>query len=189
MTIERAVVSGIIASVVQTRNMFTCDVVPSGGDTDQILWDAYLSSVYTPLTNITADIWHTTSYELQNLSGGHWVPFDQVSFVKTGADANQQGPNAVAVVLIAKALGLRHIGRKFFSPITENQMYGNTITTAALAYAASVLLAYITPFTGLGGGTITPGVTDAGGTFHAFVGGVVSSLLGSMRRRKPGLGI
>jgi hypothetical protein len=30
---------------------------------------------------------------------------------------------------------------------------------------------------------------DQQGNFHAFVGGTVSSILGSCRRRKPGLGI
>jgi hypothetical protein len=54
---------------------------------------------------------------------------------------------------------------------------------------ASLLAAYLTPFEGIGGGTITPGVLDKNESFRPFVSGLVSSVLGTMRRRKPGVGI
>lgn len=189
MTIQRAVVKGTIASVVQTRSMFTCEVVESGGDTYDILWDAYLQDLYSHIDNLISTVCAVTDYELQNYSAGHWVPFLVVDFPKAGTISGEQIANAVALVLIGKAAGLRHMGRKFISALAESGVSGNTIISALLPEAVLALTSYVTPFTGIGGGTLTPGVVDKVGTFHAFVGGVVSSILGSIRRRKPGLGI
>jgi hypothetical protein len=189
MTIQRAVMEGLLAGVVQTRNIFTADVVPSGGDTSHVLWQAYLSSIITPISGIITSVWAITAIELQLAAAGHWEPFERYVPSWTITGAGDYLPNLVAFVLLGKASGLRHVGRKFFSGVIESAATANSLTTAALAAAASGLAAYITPFTGIGGGVITPGVTDSAGTFRPFIGGTVSSLLGSMRRRKPGLGI
>lgn len=189
MALERAVLYGKIASLVETRGMFTCDVVPAGGDTQQLLWGAYMSSMITAMSNISSTVWSAYSYELQGYSAGHWVPYDLLTVSSSGGSSGDQMPNAVAVVLLGKALGLRHVGRKFVSPISEALSVGNSLSSGGITLAAACLLAYITPFTGIGGGTITPGVADSTGTFHPFVGGIVSSILGSIRRRKPGRGI
>jgi hypothetical protein len=189
VTIQRAVVKGILGDLVQTRNLFTADVVESGGDTFAILWDAYLQSIYDevePILSITAT---TISAELQNYTAGDWITFDELEFVNSGSSTAQALANAVAFVLIGKAPGKRKMGRKFFSGLTEDTGQVNTLADSVLSAAALTLLAYITPFTGIGGGTITPGILDKDGSFKAFVGGVVSSYLGSMRRRKPGIGI
>ena len=189
MTTSRAIVKGTLAGVVQVRNMFVADVVPSGGDTSPVLWDAYLDSIYNTFMQLLSNVYVTSTVELQNRSGNQWVTFDEHAFTYVGANSGDYLPNATAFVLIAKAAGVRHMGRKFFSAITETSATANALTTAALAVAASTLAAYITPFTGLGGGVITPGILDKTNTFRPFVGGFVCSLLGSMRRRKPGNGI
>lgn len=188
MAIERAVVKGTILGVVQSRAIFTADVVPSGGDTNTLLWTTYVQSIYTPARNVWGGGVVTQTMELYTLTGGSYVTYDEVSFPNTGGGTADHLPNAVAWVLLGKAAGLRHVGRKFFGPPDEDHCGSNTLVTAVAANVAAALLAYITPFTGLGGGVITPGVVDKNGTFHPFVGGVVSSLLGSMRRRKPGNG-
>lgn len=189
MAIQRAVIAGLLAGTVQTRNIFTADVVTLGGDTPQQLWNAYLGPIYTALSPAISPVWTSSTIELQDWTLGHWVPFDLYTVTWTMTGSGDILPNIVAIVLLGKAAGLRHVGRKFFSGVTEGATLANSLTTAALAMAASALAAYLTPVTGVGGGTLTPGVLDKGGFFHAFVGGQVSSLLGSMRRRKPGLGI
>lgn len=189
MAIERAVVHGDISGVVQIENIFTCDVEPSGGDTSQVLWAAYLEGLYTEVKSVISENVHFPTYDLYNLVSGHWVLFDTIDFDVTGEVTGEQLLNAAAAVLIGKATGLRHVGRKFFGALAEGNVSGNVFTGTALPYLAGALLNYITEFTGIGGGVITPGVTDASFTFHPFVGGVVSSLLGTMRRRKPGVGI
>jgi hypothetical protein len=130
-----------------------------------------------------------TSYELQALSGSQWLTFAEPAVTWAGTLTGKQAPNQVALVLIGKAVGLFHLGRKFFSGISENTLEGNVLDPANMAKAVSTLAAYITPFTGIGGGTITPGVLDKDLVFHPFVGGFVSSFLGTMRRRRPGYGV
>jgi hypothetical protein len=169
--------------------MFTCNVVPSGSDTSAVLWDAYLDSIYTSVIEACTTNVVFYSYEVQQPVGLQWETIDEVAFNYTGVNTGEALPNAVALVLLGKATGIKHVGRKFFSGISEAFAWNNTIATGVVARAAMILAAYITPFTGLSGGVITPGVRDNAGVFHAFVGGMVSSLLGSMRRRKPGLGI
>lgn len=189
MAIQRAVVKGSMANLVQTRSMFTCEVIESGGDTYALLWDAYLQSFYDSIEPLMSTFTTTATAELQEWTAPSWVTFDELAFVNAGSDVLQAVANAVSIVLLGKSAGLRHVGRKFISGLTENVVEVNTIAGGLLATAALGLLAYITPFTGIGGGTITPGILDKLGTFRPFVGGTVSSFLGSMRRRKPGIGI
>lgn len=189
MTIQRAVVSGTMLDQVVTRSMFTCDVVESGGDTAELLWDAYLASMYDEWMNLVPEITQTTGYELQEYDAGQWVPFYSVPWPNGGTLSGSSIVNAVSLVLIGKAAGLRHMGRKFISGLAGLVLDGNSLGEDYLSTAAAALVAYITPFTGIGGGTITPGVVDKLGVFHPFVGGLVSSILGSMRRRKPGIGM
>lgn len=189
MAIERAIVKATLFSIVQARNMFTCEVVESGGDTSDLLWQAYLDSVYssTFLSNIHPGF---VAYEAEiQRYGTEWETVSSLTEDWTGTASGDPLPNAVAYVLIGKALGVRKMGRKFFGVVPEMANAGNAVMSGIMAVLADVLLAYITPFTGIGGGTITPGIVDSAGTFHRFVGGSVSSLLGSMRRRKPGLGM
>ena len=189
MTIQRAVVKGTLFGVVQVRNMFTASVQASGGDTPEILWTAYLDSIYTEIEQLCVEQMIWTSYEIQEISGTQWETIDEVTFEHEGGFATDSLPNAVALVLLGKATGIKHVGRKFFSGLSETYSATNTLVGGAIPLMAAALLAYVTPFTGIGGGLIQPGVVSSAGTFHPFVGGSVSSLLGSMRRRKPGLGI
>lgn len=190
MSTQRAIVKGTLANIVQVRNMFTASVTESGGDTAEVLWSAYIENVYSSFSSILATVFSTYSYEIQEYILGSWAPVQEVTFDYTGGnDTSDYLPNAVSIVLLGKATGLRHVGRKFFSGLAETGTTGNILSGAAVAQAAAALLAYISPFTGIGGGLIQPGVIDKNGTFHPFVGGIVSSILGSMRRRKPGMGI
>jgi len=189
MAIQRAVVFGTIGSVVQIRSMFTAEVTESGGDDAALLWGVYLEALYSSVDVLLHNSYSTYQYELQARTAGHWVPFDVEDFAHTGANSGDPLPNAVSVVLIAVADGLRHVGRKFLGPISEISNVGNYINAGTMVNCAACLLDYISPVTGIGGGTLQPGILGSGETFHPFVGGSVSSLLGSMRRRKPGNGI
>lgn len=188
MTTQRAIVKGSIASIVEIRNMFTCNVVESGGDDYELLWTTYLDSIYNEVKGLLSDVVHFYSVELQNYALGSWVPFLEVTVDYTGTVTGTQLLNAASLVLIGKGAGLGHVGRKFFGAIAETSAAGNSLSGDYLADAAAALIAYITPFEGIGGGTIAPGVVDSSGVFHQFVGGSVSTLLGTMRRRKPGIG-
>jgi len=189
MPIQRAVIKGLINSAVQTRTIFTAQVTESGGDTAEVLWNAYLGVFYSYASYFISDVWNSQEYELQELQDGQWPVLGLITQEFAGTVTGQQVANAVAFVLIGKAAGIRHIGRKFLSPLAESVVTGNVVDSSLAVHAGQVILSYVAPFTGLGGGTLVPGVTDHNGGFHPFVGGAVSSLLGSIRKRKPGLGI
>lgn len=189
MAIQRLVLKGTISSTVQIRNMFTADVVETGGDVATSLWSAYILSVLDPMTDLLWSGVHFYGYDLMDYTGGHWIPFAEVIISQSGAVTGQQLANQLAAVLIGKAEGLRHVGRKFLGALSEDNITGNTLDSVAVAAAAATLAAWLTPLVGIGGGTLTPGVVDKDGEFHRFVGGFVSSLIGSMRRRKPGVGL
>lgn len=189
MGIQRAVVYGSISGVVQTRSVFTADVTVISGDEAVDYWEPYLGSVFDPLLEYISLIWASDHVEVSEPVAGKWIPTDTFSMVQEGTNVGQALANAVAGVLIAKAPGARHFGRKFISPLTEAVATGNLMDGVLMTAMASALLAYITPLTTVLGSTLTPGVVDKTGAFHAFVGGTVSSILGSIRRRKPGVGI
>jgi hypothetical protein len=187
--IERAIMHGTILNAASVRNMFTSEVIPLGGDTDVVLWDAYLHSVYDPLENIIDSICTFPEYELYERLAGQWVLKAVIPYTFTGTSSSDQVPNQMALVLVGKALGVRKMGRKFFGGLGTDFVVGNGLDAGSLIQAGVALAGYLTPFTGIGGGTITPGILDKTEIFHPFVGGLVSAFLGTMRRRKPGVGI
>lgn len=187
--IERAIMKGTVLDLVQTRTMFTALLADGVDVTDAPAWPVYVHGIFTPILTAISSAWTTSTLELQYRSGSSWVTYDEVAFTLGASNSGDVSPNYVAVVLIGKALGLRKMGRKFFTGIPKSLLSGNALGGAFLAGFASSLLAYISPQTGVGMSDLTPGIVDVAGTFHPFVGGFVSSFLGTMRRRKPGLGI
>lgn len=189
MTLQKAVVHGTIADVVQFRNIYAAEVTLGNVYSYEDMWTLYLGPIYNAIRSILSNVVETQYYEILIPDAGHWVPFQQVTFVKVGAEGTDYLPNAVAAVLLALAPGFRHVGRKFFSGIAETHTTNNSLTSTGLSYAVTALAAYLAPV-GVGDGSVlNPGIIDKTGTFHQFTSGVVASLLGSQRRRKPGLGI
>lgn len=189
MAVSKAVVKALIGGVVEVRNVYSASIVLAGGESMSDVWLQYLGPIYDEVVNLLSNTFATYSYEVLEPVGTGWAPVDEVVFGHAGVGTTAVLPNAVAAVILAKAPGLRHVGRKFFSAVGTSMTAGNALISTALAILANVLLLYISPFTTFSSSTFAPGVIDRFGTFHAFVGGIVSSLLGSQRRRKPGVGI
>jgi len=190
MTVERAIVKGTLLDLVQFRSMFTADVTPVGGDTSILLWDVYLEAFWNELIPILSGGVVVATRELQTRVGTQWQTFDEAAISTTGSQpATQTSPNSVAAVLIGKGEGIHAIGRKFISGIIETHLDANIWASTAVTALTAALVSYIAPVTGIGGGTLVPGILNKNGVFHRFVGGYLSSFIGSMRRRKPGNGM
>jgi hypothetical protein len=189
MGIQRAVLKGLIAGAVQTRTIFTADVTIVPGDDYPDYWDVYIDQMMDQVTGILSDVWVAYEVEISTPTSTGWAPVATWAKTNHGAVSGDYHPNAVASVLLGKASGARHVGRKFFSAVAESMTTANALTAGAALYMADALLYYISPVVTILGSVLQPGVVDKYGGFHPFVGGLVSSLLGSMRRRKPGLGI
>jgi hypothetical protein len=188
-TIDKCVVSGLLMNLVNTRTIFHAQTAASTEANNENLWDAYLSNFYTEVRPLLAGTFQTVSYELFHQVQNGWVPYYTWSIDFSGTASGDQLPNQNAAVLISKINGRGAVGKKFMSGLAESMVTGNSLTSAALIVAAEALVAYILPFPGIGEDLLTPGIVDKGGVFRAFVGGVVSSFIGSQRRRKPGNGM
>lgn len=188
-TIEHAVLKGSIGGTVEIRNIFSAQVTEVGGDTSETLWWTYMTMFLTDICGLLHESVSFYGYDVYQLNAGSWELIDEVPVTFVGTVTGQALLNAASLVLIGKAPGIRHMGRKFFGALGEEQVSGNAMIAGTAATAATCLLDYISPVNGLTGGFLSPGVVDSNGSHWAFVGGVVSNLLGTMRRRKPGIGI
>lgn len=189
MGIERAIFKGTLLNTVQVRNMFTANITEVGGDTSAVLWNTYNLAILADIGDLTGQSMHWYEAEIQTYSAGHWTTNDVVAFDFGGSVTGDLLPYQAAITFIAKGAGLRQVGRKFIGGVTETMTAGGVLSGTLVTAAAQFLTDWIAPVTGIGGGTLQPGIVDKTGTFRAFVGGTVSSVLGSMRRRKPGVGI
>jgi hypothetical protein len=188
MTVHRAVLYGSFASVVQIRNVFTADLTGSGS-TPTELWGLYMDELLSTMPLVASNVVSFYQYELSLFNAGHYVPYDSITIDEPGTYEGESLPGQSAIVLIAKAAGLRQIGRKFLVGVPEELQVSGALVAGVAATMASILAAYITPVSGSGDSLLTPGIMDKTDTFRPFVGGFVSSFLGTMRRRKPGVGI
>lgn len=187
--IQKAVVKGTLLGVVQIRNIFYAQVAPSSLDTYQILWTDYLTAVYTPILEWLSGAWVLQSFEVYQ-KDTEWFLKSEEPLELTGTDnTSQLLPNLISAVLIGKVSEYRGFGRKFMAGLTELATQSNLLETTALVDFAQSAAAYVAVYFGDNSGVLGPGIYDKSGNFRAFTTGLVSSLLGTMRRRKPGLGI
>lgn len=185
----RAILKGRLAGTVATRNMFTGQIQLAGTDTDMDVLYAYLQEIFDDLDPFLSTVWTAESVDIQHYVDGEWFTMSTHLADFAGTASGDYLPNLVAGVLIGKVPGWRALGRKFISGIAESSTTANALTATALAAFTLACVHYVAPFYTTEGSLFGPGVVDKNGSFHAFSSGLVSSLLGSMRRRKPGLGI
>lgn len=188
-SIERAVLKGTIDNAVETRNMFTAEISEVGGDTSELLWGVYMDALAEDWSRLLSVSCHLYGYDVYSRVGEQWQLKDEVALDVDGLQSGTQLLNAAAVVIIGKAAGIGHTGRKFIGALAEANVDGNLLDVSQATNIGYVLVDYLSPVNGIGGGYLRPGVIDKLGEFHVFVGGVASNLLGTMRRRKPTVGI
>lgn len=189
MAIRKGVLKGHLFGTVSIRNIFYADITLGEGDTYISAFSDYLSQILTAIRPCMATGWTIETLEIFEKIGSSWYPQTEQAFTWTGTGSGDQLANAVAAVLIGVVANQKGHGRKFLSGMTEASVNGNSLAGSAVAAFASACAYYIAPYTTPNGGAVVPGIYTKGGIFHSFTNGFVSSLLGSMRRRKPGNGI
>jgi hypothetical protein len=179
---------------VEARNVFFAKLTGAGKTDSEALddWKTYLDSVYTPLQthvqgsvqvyNYEAFLWDTIALE--------WVPQGSIAPSITNAASTSGLPQAVALLISATISGVKGIAKKYFCGLIDtDQTFGNW-GSGLLADAATVALAYITPFGGIGGTDWEPGTFTKAKGWRVMLGvGLVRTLTSTQRRRKPGVGI
>lgn len=98
-------------------------------------------------------------------------------------------PNQISGVLIGNTDRPKSRGRKFLVPFVETAGVGSSIISAVMSLLATSLSHYLADETIADTDVLSPGIPRSGfDQFLAFSDGVVNSILGTQRRRKPGVG-
>lgn len=98
-------------------------------------------------------------------------------------------PHAVAAILSGSTLDPKVPTRKSIAGFTEPTMEASEIGPGSLAELANAATAWLTDKVLTGSDILVPGVPGKGNNWQDLLAVTVSSIVGSQRRRKPGVGI
>jgi hypothetical protein len=119
--------------------------------------------------------------------GGDWVDDASGAWEHAGGVSSDSLPNQSAAVIIGKVRGWRGFGRKFFAGVAEGNQSAGNLSNDFLLLLADAAVAYVADlFVGVVG--LRPGIFSKDGVFRPFFVALVDVLVGSQRRRKPGVG-
>ena len=136
---------------------------------------------------------------LWNEEEEQWLTDEYIGFrelTDAFADATDMMPHQVAATVTGITGDVRRQGRKFLAGLTEAAGGAGDLAAGPLADVGAWAVDYIADITIFGANYLNPGVaggkSKAGigdGEFHPFTGVTFSSIFGSQRRRKQGVGI
>lgn len=107
----------------------------------------------------------------------------------THSAAGDALPNQIAAVLTANTLRPKSKGRKFIPGLAESASQGSDLVAGMITAMGTALNHYLADETVVDTDVLSPGVPREGvDSFLEFADGVVNSVVGTQRRRKPGVG-
>jgi len=163
--------------VVDAVQAYIEDVMESVGT---YLSDGFTINI-TPVNQITWDA-ETTEWMVERLIGTCLPSY-------THSSAADPWPNQIAAVLVGNTDRPKSRGRKFLPGFVEDAGDGGDLISAAVTAMGVALNHYIADETVDGSSVLSPGVIrDGVDKFLEFTDGVVNSVVGTQRRRKPGVG-
>lgn len=127
-----------------------------------------------------------------NATEGLWevvelIGSDTPSITFTGA--TEQWPSQVSAVMVGNTTRPKSRGRKFFVPFLETAASASDLVAAVITALGTALNHYLADQAIDVDNTLSPGVPrSAADTFLEFSNGAVNSVVGTQRRRKPGIG-
>jgi hypothetical protein len=104
-------------------------------------------------------------------------------------NASEQLPNQVAPVLVAKTERPKSNGRKFIQGFAETASSGSELVAGAITSLSNALGEYLSDIEASTNNYLIAGVPRSeANDFLPFASGIVNTIIGSQRRRKPGVG-
>ena len=156
----KAWVEAVYATVITMVNSGTTEQVSS---VDKVAW--------------TGTEWEVTA------NVGTFVP----SFAPTGA--GDVCPNQISPFVVFKTERPRSVGRKFMFPVMETDQNQGILSPGAIALLVAYAAEVMTDITMAPLSTLIPGIPrTAVNAFLTFFIGVVTDIVGTQRRRRPGVG-
>ena len=140
------------------------------------------SSVVEQLSFVDRLEWDGTKWEItENI--GTFTP----NFVPVGS--GDQLPFQSSPFVIFKTERPRSVGKKFLFPFTETTQNETVLVGSAVTAIAAYAAVILTPIAVGGDATLTAGIVRTGvNTWLNFLTAVVNDILGTQRRRRPGVG-
>lgn len=181
------------------QNIYHWRAAVAGDWGDSTITSAIQTWLEDALDNLEGGCSNTVTANLHSLDKvewsaieGRWEVVENVgTFVPsfTPSAANDPMPNQTSPCVIFKTTRPKTVGKKFVFPMTDASYDGSYIDPALVTvltnYAADVLANITLSILN----DLIPGVPrSAVGVFYDFYLGVVTNVVGSQRRRKPGVG-
>lgn len=156
----------------------------------------YVEDIYTPLLGSVVNTVTVNPTEVDKIAWdpteGIWKVSEQIGSTLpslTFTNGGDQAPNQVAPLIRANTSRPKTYGKKFLIGFGEASMAGSDLTGAVLTALATTLAHYLADETVAGADVLSPGVPRKGvNAFEEFTDGVVNSVVGTQRRRAPGIG-
>ena len=156
----------------------------------------YIEDIYGAISTYLADDFTINPSRLYRMAwdptGAKWVVDELLaswtcSFTHTNTD--DPFPNQIAPVLTANTNRPKSRGRKFLMGCVETMALASDLVSGAVTAMGTALNHYLADETVDGTSVLSPGVIrDGVNTFLEFTNGSANSIVGTQRRRKPGVG-
>jgi hypothetical protein len=189
----KVVAKARLFSTIEVRNVFYCDVdLVSAPEKTDVLSDLgdWVHSVYQGLYTFTVSAFSLYEADVYIWNTSEWIPYGSVPLTFTGFESGDGLPSQMAAVAIGRTIVKRVFARKFFAGISESANLNGSLVSGAVIALGTALAAWITPFTGDATGlTFTPGTWTQANASASFITGIADAIMGTMRRRKLGVGI
>lgn len=192
--LELVLADGTMAqNVFHLRSDFADD--QNDGDVSTAV-EGYLEAIYGELNGyLTTDFtinpsWlHKTAWDPV---GAEWAVTFLIDIFTPSfahADTADPFPNQIAPVIVGNTYEPRSRGRKFLMGFVEDSALAGNLVAAAVVEMAAATVEYISQVVISSGNVLTPGVVDEDANlFRPFRDGAANSIVGTQRRRKPGVG-
>jgi len=164
---------------------------------------AHIAQIKTQLQNAYDEIAvQTTTGVVEQLSFVDRVEFNEIvddwrvvenigtfTCVFAPSGGNEGLPYQCSPYIYFKTSRPRTVGKKFLFPFTEAQQTDTILTGSAVTAITAMAAAILTPIQMGGDATLTAGVPRTGvQSWYNFLVAVVQDVLGTQRRRRPGVG-
>lgn len=196
--VYRVIVKGKLLGVVETRGMHTYVLTSANASEGEVALglEGQMTTLYSYLhTNMVGSWMHWYEQETQKWhprvlqEPGYWLGYDVTAMNLTGLVAGDMTAFQAAILVTLKTAVKRTLGRKFFPGLAESLTTDGSLTVNAVNMMANVVGFLLQSVTFGAGGVAEPCILDKHDVPHQFIGGVVGSIISTMRRRKPGYGI
>jgi hypothetical protein len=200
--IFKATVTISLPSLVEAQNVFYWELRDENLGTWEDSWildriPGALDDFYTELLSRIANDVEIMDVNIDKVEWqtDKWVVVDTLGTVDlslNGSNATDATPHGVAATLTCETDQPKSRGRKFIPGIAENDFTDSTASGALLTALTAALAVWLSDIGLSGVAVLVPGIVSVGlvgaGNFYEFTAGIVNSIAGYQRRRKPGVG-